>query len=415
MHIELNLKGRGLSLLVFALSFCYLAYLYRSLPALFTIALSVCVWLLYCLSATAELPRKALAYSVFFITPCLTYSGQIAVLTGFGGEGASLPWVGVSFVTAALALHIYHKKLDFLTLCLNILQPARMDSGPVALSNAPLGRLRVRRLSVYSGWVVLGVFFYTVLATSLAPFLVLRDSTEPLDILIFAIIFELYVYFNFSGLTLVVFGLLNAAGVRTTLNFKMPFSARNMIDYWQRWHVSLSGVLKDIFFIPIKRHCGLVIAVLVVFLSSAAWHGMSLNFFIWGLFHAIGWTLTYVIVRKVSHKRVALGINLLLFPFFVVVGRLIFSEANTAVLGLKLKQLFFNFSLSPQTWLFHLKVDWQALFLLGVMIGCVVLEMFAKCGRRRYQWLRQKWVTPLLLLLSIFFGSTGLGGVYGAR
>ena len=89
-----------------------------------------------------------------------------------------------------------------------------------------------------------GIFFYTVLATGLAPFLVLRGSTESLDILIFSIVFELYVYFNFSGLTFVVFGLLNAAGVRTKLNFKMPFSARNMIDYWQRWHVSLSGVLK---------------------------------------------------------------------------------------------------------------------------------------------------------------------------
>jgi hypothetical protein len=97
------------------------------------------------------------------------------------------------------------------------------------------------------------------------------------------------------------------------------------------------------------------------------------------------------------------------------VGRLIFSESNTALLGLKLNQLFFNFSLSPQAWVFHLKVDGQSLFLLGLLIGCVVLEIFAKRGRRRYQWLRQKWVTPLLLLLSIFLGSTGLGGVYGAR
>ena len=415
MHLELDLKARGLSLLVFVLSFCYLAYLYRALPALFTIALSAGVWILYCLVAAAELPRKALAYGVFFITPCLTYSGQIAVLTGFGGEGASLPWVGVSFVTAALALHIYQKKLDVLTLCLNILQPARMDSGPVALSHAPLGRLRERRLRVYTSWVVLGIFFYTVLATSLAPFLVLRDSTEPLDILIFALVFELYVYFNFSGLTFVVFGLLNSAGVRTTLNFKMPFSARNMIDYWQRWHVSLSSVLKDIFYKPLQQRYGLVIAVLVVFLSSAAWHGMSLNFFIWGLFHAIGWLLTYAVVRHLSHQRVALGINLLLFPFFVVVGRLIFSEADTALLGIKLHQLFFNFSLSPQTWLFHLKVNGQSLFLLGLMLGCVVLEIVAKRGRRRYQWLRQKWATPLLLLLSILLGSTGLGGVYGAR
>jgi hypothetical protein len=100
------------------------------------------------------------------------------------------------FVTAALALHIYQKKLDFLTLCLNILQPARMDSGPVALNNAPLGRLCVKRLRVYGSWMALGIFFYTVLATGLAPFLVLRDSTESVDILVFSIVFEFYVYFN---------------------------------------------------------------------------------------------------------------------------------------------------------------------------------------------------------------------------
>jgi len=415
MHIELDLKARGLSILVFVLSFCYLVYLYRALPALFTIALSVFVWLLYYLIAATELPRKALAYSVFFITPFLTYSGQIAVLTGFGGEGASLPWVGVSFVTAALALHIYQKKLDFLTLWLNILQPARMDSGPVALGNTPLGRLRLRRLKVYVGWMALGIFFYTVLATGLAPFLVLRDSTESVDIFVFSIIFELYVYFNFSGLTFFVFGLLNLAGVRTTLNFNMPFAARNVIDYWQRWHISLSGVLKEIFFKPVKRRFGLVVAVMVVFLSSAAWHGMSLNFFIWGLFHAAGWLLTYAIVRLVSHGRCALVINFLLFPFFVVVGRLIFSEPSTAFLAQKLKQLFFNFSFSPQAWLFNLKVDGQSLLLLGIVVACVVLEVFAKRSRQRYQWFRQKWVTPLLLLLSIFLGSTGLGGVYGAR
>jgi len=415
MHIELGLKARGLSILVFVLSFGYLAYLYRAVPALFTIGLSVLIWLFYCAIAAAELPRKALAYGVFFITPLLTYTGQIAVLTGFGGEGASLPWVGVSFVTAALAVHIYQKKLGFLTLCLNILQPARMDSGPVAMSSAPLGRLQLRRLKVYVGWMALGIFFYTVLATGLAPFLVLRDSTEPVDILVFSIIFELYVYFNFSGLTFFVFGLLNLAGVRTSLNFNMPFAARNVIDYWQRWHISLSGVLKEIFFKPVKRRCGLVVAVMVVFLSSAAWHGMSLNFFIWGLFHAAGWLLTYAIVRLVSHRRFALVINFLLFPFFVVVGRLIFSEPSTALLGQKLTQLFFNFSFSPQAWLFNLKVDGQSLLLLGIVVACVVLEVFAKRSRQRYQWLRQKWVPLFLLLSSIFLGSTGLGGVYGAR
>lgn len=94
MHINLDLKGLRLCLVVFVLSFFYLGYLYSTVPALFTIALSVVIWLLYRPIAAAEFSRKVLVYAVFFITPLLTYTGQIAVLTGFGGEGASLPWVG---------------------------------------------------------------------------------------------------------------------------------------------------------------------------------------------------------------------------------------------------------------------------------------------------------------------------------
>ena len=134
-----------------------------------------------------------------------------------------------------------------------------------------------------------------------------------------------------------------------------------------------------------------------------------------GLFHAAGWLLTYAIVRKVSHRRIAIFINFLLFPFFVIIGRLIFSEPSTALLGLKLKQLFFNFSLNSQAWLFNLRVDGQSLLLLAMVFVCLLLEVFGKPSRQRYQWFRQKWMTPVLLLLSICLGSTGIGGVYGAR
>lgn len=70
MHIDLDLKGRGLGLLVFVLSFFYLGYLYSAVPALFTIASSVVVWLLYRPIAAADLPRKVLAYGVFLLRRC---------------------------------------------------------------------------------------------------------------------------------------------------------------------------------------------------------------------------------------------------------------------------------------------------------------------------------------------------------
>lgn len=162
--------GRFSSVAVWIGSYACLIFFYRAPPALLTVALALAVWALYHLTKNLEAIRKSLTYLVFFLTPLLTFTGQIAVLTGFGGEGASLPWVGVSFVTAALALHIQQKRLDLATLCLNILQPARMDSGPVALAVTPIFRLGFRRLKYYAGWMLLGVFFYTVLATALAPF-----------------------------------------------------------------------------------------------------------------------------------------------------------------------------------------------------------------------------------------------------
>ena len=125
------------SVAVWIASYACLVFFYRAAPALLTVGLALAVWALYSLTKNLEALQKTLTYLVFFLTPLLTFTGQIAVLTGFGGEGASLPWVGVSFVTAALALHIQQKRLDLATLCLNILQPARMNSGPVALVVTP--------------------------------------------------------------------------------------------------------------------------------------------------------------------------------------------------------------------------------------------------------------------------------------
>ncbi len=70
MHIDSDLKGLRLGLLVFVLSFLYLGYLYSAVPALFTIALSVVVWLLYRPIAAADFPRKFLAYGVFLLRRC---------------------------------------------------------------------------------------------------------------------------------------------------------------------------------------------------------------------------------------------------------------------------------------------------------------------------------------------------------
>ena len=379
-----------------------------------TFAGSVLVLLAYRALETQELLRKTFAYAIFFVTPVLSLTGQISVLTGFGGSGASLPWVGISFVTASLALHIFAGKLDAYRLWSSVVQPLRMNSGPVALIERPMARLTRARFWYYAGWILLGGFFYGVLSAAIQPFLILKGSTDPLDSLVFATLFEFYVYFNFSGITFMVYGLLSLAGVRTVVNFNTPFAARDVVGYWQRWHVSLTTVLKEVFFRPLKGRIGIAAGVYVVFLSSAAWHGVSLNYFLWGLFHATGWIFAYTIWRSFPFRRIGFWINFLTFPFFVVIGRLIFSESNIDVLLDKLDQLL-HFSVNADALVLNMVVDGQTSVMLAAGALCIGMEVILGVRFRRYRLLRKKWAMLALLALCVLFGSTGLGGVYGAR
>jgi len=156
--------------------------------------------------------------------------------------------------------------------------------------------------------------------------------------LIFAILFEIFVYANFCGLSLIIYAIFGVLGVRVPLNFKQPFSSNNLIDFWKGWHISLSTVLKTLFYEPIRKRYGVGLAILGVYLASAMWHGVTLNFLLWGLFHAACFYATlFFLKRKIA----------LLPPFIlivgVVVGRLIFSDSNTERLIDKLKFVYRDF------------------------------------------------------------------------
>ncbi|MBY0463483.1 MAG: hypothetical protein K2W33_00920, partial [Burkholderiales bacterium] len=275
---------------------------------LFTFALGVSVCLLFYAVRPSPLMRRVLAYLVFFATPLLTLTGQIGVLTGFGGSSSALPWLGVSFVTASLAHAINQNTLNPKWLLLSVLQPARWNSGPCAVhgTHAPSFRAPLRsriRLWANVRWMVLGAFFYTVVSSALGQLLVLKNSSQAADVLLFAMVFEAYVYFNFSGISFMVFGLMRLVGVPSGYNFNTPFAARDVIGYWQRWHMSLSAILKNLFFLPLKTKLGLPLTVLAVFVGSALWHGVSLNFIVWGLFHGACWFLAYQVGRMAGVRR----------------------------------------------------------------------------------------------------------------
>jgi len=105
----------------------------------------------------------------------------------------------------------------------------------------------------------------------------------------------LRILFDFSGYSDIAIGCARLIGIRLPENFNRPYAARNLQDFWQRWHISLSSWIRDYVYIPLggNRH-GPVRKVcngLLAFALCGLWHGPAWHFVVWGLLHGAGLTL----------------------------------------------------------------------------------------------------------------------------
>lgn len=107
-----------------------------------------------------------------------------------------------------------------------------------------------------------------------------------------------FIYFNFSGYSDIVIGAGKLFGLTLPENFNRPYLARNMVDFWNRWHITLSIWIRDYVFMtsykwiatkwsPYARKLGYLLAFLSL-LIAGVWHGSTLNFVIFGLLHGAG-------------------------------------------------------------------------------------------------------------------------------
>lgn len=308
------------------------------------LALPVLVALLIAFPFLSSRGRRTLGYGLFFITPLLTATGSLGVLTGFSSSNANSLLFGLSFwsVLVAYVFFDHHEapKLPARPFLITVLNPFYLFTGPFpsSLINARAWTTiseALKRLVAGHRELCTGAFFALILANSLSHFFYLRSSTNVIDIIFFALAFELYVYFNFCGYSMIARALCRVINIETPANFAHPFGSSSVVEYWRRWHISFSNIVRKMFYFPIRSKFGMVPAVFTVFLASAVWHGVSANFLLWGVFNATVWFTAYRL-----HKAGFRTLNLLLLPFAVIIGRLIFAESDWAALGEKLSIIF---------------------------------------------------------------------------
>lgn len=215
--------------------------------------------------------------------------------------------VGISFYTfqtMSYSFDIYYKKLkptkNLISFAAFVAFFPQLVAGPIERASNLLSQINTRRVFKYqqatSGLklILWGFFKKLVIADSLAPIvddIFANYASYPASTLILGVcLFSFQVYGDFSGYTDIAIGTAKLFGIELMSNFKFPNFSRNVAEYWQRWHVSLSTWFRHYLYIPMggSRVSKLksVRNIVVIFLVSGLWHGANWTFVFWGGIHA---------------------------------------------------------------------------------------------------------------------------------
>jgi D-alanyl-lipoteichoic acid acyltransferase DltB (MBOAT superfamily) len=177
----------------------------------------------------------------------------------------------------------------------------QLIAGPICRAHELLPQLAARpafqasRLLWGLQLLAYGVVKKTVVADNLAVF-VDRVYGAPtaaggLDVLVATLAFGGQIYCDFSGYTDIARGSARLFNIELPVNFRSPYVAVSLTDFWRRWHITLSSWLRDYLYIPLggNRACRrrTYANILVTMALGGLWHGASATFVLWGVFHGV--------------------------------------------------------------------------------------------------------------------------------
>ncbi len=147
------------------------------------------------------------------------------------------------------------------------------------------------------------------------------------------IVYSLYVYFDFSGYSDMAIGLGRMFGFHFDENFKYPFICKNISEFWQRWHISLSSFFRDyLFYAPVFGRPRKYFNLFLVWFCTGLWHGASWNYIFWGLYFGL-FLLLEIKIGKKRMKKWPLVLTHIYSKLVIVLGFGIFCFSDMGQLG----------------------------------------------------------------------------------
>lgn len=217
--------------------------------------------------------------------------------------------LGISFFTfqqVGFLVDSYREsnRPTFVDYCLFVTFFPQLIAGPIVqhtdllpqLKNPSIFYPKARNLEIGVTVFFLGLFKKLIIADKLANFatpvfehVAQGGSVGFADAWSAAIAYTLQIYFDFSGYSDMAIGLGALFGIRLPINFNSPYQATSIIDFWRRWHITLSVFLRDYLYIPlggnrngpVRRYINLLATMVL----GGFWHGAGWTFAVWGLLH----------------------------------------------------------------------------------------------------------------------------------
>lgn len=159
--------------------------------------------------------------------------------------------------------------------------------------------------------------------------------------------FMFQIYFDFSGYSDMAIGLMAVFGFEIPENFKYPYEAKSITEFWRRWHISLGNWFKEYVYIPLggsrKGNARTFLNIFIVWFLTGLWHGTTINFTLWGLYFCFflimekTWLLKFLdkIPRVFSHiyALVVVYFGWLLFAWKDIHGHRVYMKAMLGMAG----------------------------------------------------------------------------------
>ncbi len=366
-------------------------------------------------------------------------------------EGFILP-LGISFyifLSLSYIIDIYRRKMkacsDPVDALLTLSFFPILLAGPIQRPVSLLPQIQKKRDFNYDlaagglRQILWGLFMKMLIADNCAVYandiFANSDTYGGSTLLIGAALYTVQIYADFAGYSEIAIGISKLLGIELMRNFAFPYFAKDIVEFWRRWHISLTSWFRDYIFLPLsffisrkipsERFLGIntdmfiyIAGICFTWLLTGLWHGSNRTFIVWGLFH--GSLLIFYHVLKKPRKKVLRSLNIRhdnlilvsferIFTLFAVMISWVIFRADSLHQALAFISGIFSSSLFSKPEFAGIRrinpvLIFGTIFFLIEWIGrneTFALEKFGLKWKRAFRWT----FYPALILCIYFFGN----------